>query len=64
MKNGGWIMTLHANRAQLRHLRKGTASRDESTCSLETLLGMDKIPLYYHDRPREPIILEIPKEPQ
>src|SRR6266849_5826324 len=57
------LSNLHSNRKKLRHLRKGTASRDEIVGTLETLSRMDKRTICHPYGPRQPSILESTKEP-
>ena len=55
---------LHTSGKKLQHLRKGTASHDKITWTLEAILGMDKRTVHNPYRSRQPTILESPKEPQ
>ena len=55
---------IHPNREKLWYLWKGTASRDESPCTLETIPRLDKRTVCNHDGSCKPTILEVTEEPQ
>jgi hypothetical protein len=56
------LRNIHPNRAQLRHLRKGTPGTNESPSPLATPPSRINDPSYSPHRPRKPNLLEIPTQ--
>ena len=55
---------IHTNWKELQHLRKRTASHDESPRPLETIPRMDKRTIHNHDGSCKSTILEVTQEPE